>query len=82
LFLNAGKGAGQPAALVYGADCGIGHRREAQPRLDEAFESDPFRFSERIEGGVEVLFAPTVSALDADIDARPVLNRRRNGGAL
>jgi hypothetical protein len=65
LLLHAGKTAEQPAALLYGADGGV--RKAIRP--------GKFVVEERIEGGLEGLFAPTVSALEADIDAGPVLNR-------
>src|SRR5262249_36977197 len=72
LLLRADKTAGQPAALAYRVDGG------AIANKSECFVS-AINEEEGIKGGAEVLFAPTVATLEADIDAGPVLDRRRNG---
>src|SRR5215469_4784639 len=78
LLLRADKTAGQPAALAYGADAGVrGAAKVARKLIRKSRRT--FCAKERIEIGAEVLFAPTIAALETDIDAGPVLDRRRKG---
>src|SRR5262249_5678331 len=80
LLLRADKTAGQPAALAYGADGGVSGatRSKIARELISAESRRTTCAKEGIESGAEVLFAPTIAALETDIDAGPVLDRRRS----
>lgn len=88
LFLCTEEAAEQRAALLYIAEGNIGKELLQRFHLIETggrAHSQREVAAEAIAGddGIEILVAPSVAVLDADIDAGPVRNRRwRNTGAL